>query len=933
MSHDREEGADIRTLGLLLVLFLLVLFILWLIQSLSTQQKTCPKEAFSCDSSCGCCVKDGFGNPIPYCDTEVCGQGYVLNSRGQCCSINDLSQCIKREEVCLNPQQCNEQNPCCPGYSCNTAGSCMPCSKNMLCNPEDVNSCCEGYACNANGRCEPLTSCSMRECDKVGEPCKVCDSAGNCAECQDKSVCVYNSKLKKNVCALQGDCPAGYHLNDDLRSPCKCISNTDNSCPSCIGKSCSADNVGKSCSLCDASGKCTTCPEQICANVEGTYSCVDKGKCAIGYECKQCASGCCNAEDGSCIDIQNNKCIGDLKPCATCESGCCNPDGTCPACTSITCDADHAKQACSVYCTGDECMPCSDKICVNIIGGGPNVYECLAQGNAPYGFVEDEKCEYGIRDPQTGECVDKSHPSVVKDSPEGYECIKVKAKSENKLLNININLPPLYCNSTGCYLESELPEGADIIYYCKDNKKCPMGICPWKPFTPKQFEIKKLCPKCPDDFIDAVSNPPEICLDCISACSADGRVYDLNGDTYLDRLDIEIFNNFLASKQYDRRYDFNNDNVVDEKDLECLSEACTSEGCHVVNISSATTCISLKAYPPEARAALGEQVHNVVSAPVDFNAYKTQYPKYANAFDQLHDEIIKKIGTGVIIAGGNANIPIYISVERGNPYIYGSSASIEKEYFSGCVYFTNEKKSTAPTDSIQVMLLEREPGCKPELHPQMTDTLDTLIDTSIKNAFGRCIQEDCDSELAWVELTCKLSVPGKCVKVSSRPGGEACNEEDTKCKECISALNEKCTELATLVSTNCYSKSLSFSDFCGSKTYEQCTTSNSKKSWCNNLVGSVNTQCPTLANSLRDEYKPLWNDLCNTGNFAYLACGSSFDKCNTDMSGFKNIVKIMIRDQAVKLIDKNTGVTSELDPSEVSKFPTVSATDICPLTN
>jgi len=165
-------------------------------------------------------------------------------------------------------------------------------------------------------------------------------------------------------------------------------------------------------------------------------------------------------------------------------------------------------------------------------------------------------------------------------------------------------------------------------------------------------------------------------------------------------------------------------------------------------------------------------------------------------------------------------------------------------------------------------------------------------------------------------------VPGECGNVN--PSIKA---------DCESALNEKCTELATQVSTNCYSKSSSFSDFCGSKTYEQCTTSNSKESWCNNLIGSVNTQCPTLANSLRDEYKPLWNDLCNTGNFAYLACGSSFDKCTTDMSGFKNIVKIMIRDQAVELIDKNTSVTSKLDPNEVSKFPTATATDICPLTN
>lgn len=890
MSYDREQGADIRTLGLLLVLFLLILLVLWLLQFLAPASGECPPEASACTiGPCGCCAKDGFGNLIPYCDVKSCGQGYILNSRGQCCSINDLSRCISMQDVCVTPPVCNDQNPCCPGYSCNASGSCMPCSEKALCDPLNINSCCSGFACNANGRCEPIVSCSMKECATKGEACKVCDASGNCAECQDRSTCVRSDRLGRNVCLPQGDCPDGYHINEDTASRCRCVSNIDNSCPECTGSSCFAQNLGRNCNLCDKSGKCTECINQICASFEGSYSCLDKGKCVNGYECAKCASGCCNA-DGTCAGEQ--VCIGSLKPCGTCPSGCCNADGTCPACTT-TCDASKAGQACSIYCEGDQCIPCDDKVCVNIIGGGPNVHECIPQGDAPYGYVQDSRCKYGIRNSITGKCLDVLDPNFVADPPEGYVCIQVNLTSP-----IGRQIRMFYCQGTNnntCI--------RDPITY----------MCSWQPFTPQQFDNKKKCPLCPDWWVFNFSTPPEICLDCIEECNTNGAAYDLNGDGHLDALDIAVFDKYIASRQpYDRRYDFNNDKKVDDADRTCLATVCAEGGCSVIDLSSVQMCISIMAYPPEARAALGEQVHNTVSAPFDFGDYASRYPQYSAMFNVLSDEIASEIGTGTSGVGGGLAPQINLAVERGMPYIYGSNVSIEKKYFSGCVSFANPMGN-----SLQVMQLKRASGCSPALEPVITTDFNSLLSNSAKRAFQQCAMGRCTYDRAYVELMCKLAAPGKC-------------DEYKYGEECKAELNNTCTQFAQVVYENCHAKYATFKDWCGSRAYEQCTTDESRNAWCASLINSTTQKCLGMASQLTLKAQPLWKELCPTiSSFENRPCIESFKECYTDMTAFSNLVKVLVRDDAVKLLDSGTGAASMLTSTSVTTLPVVSG-GTCP---
>ncbi len=688
MSHDREEGADMRTLGLLLVLFLLILFILWLIQYLNGLQGTCPTEAFKCESSaCGCCVKDGFGNPVSYCDSGKCGKGFVLNSRGQCCNINDLSSCISTQDVCVTPPVCNEQNPCCPGYSCNATGGCIPCEANMLCNPADVNSCCTGFACNANGRCESTTSCALKECSTKGETCKICDASGNCAACQDKSICVYNTGLKKNTCSPQGDCPEGYVLNPDKTLKCKCISTVDGSCPDCTGRACSQQEEGQSCSICDKSGKCASCASQMCANVEGSYTCMQKGKCTDGYECDKCASGCCKA-DGSCSE--SLKCSENKVPCDNCISKCCNADGTCPSgeqCT-IKCDASTVGGYCNLVIDEENPIPCDESMCVQAFGGS-GVYKCMPKGNAPSGYIQDDDCPNGhIRNPQTGKCFDSTDPGYVVKPPDGYECVKKTVKQTGKTCTKSgpfdicafspgdIFTNSISCGIAGCFQMVTVPDnipsfnpvnlpiggstgnlnlpnlpGIGVsgnllnsmdVFYCR---KLTDPNWPDEPYDQNQFDNKKKCPLCPDRILPFFTSPPDICLDCQSKCATDGAVYDLNGDLILDALDLNVFDLYVASKKpYDRRYDFNNDGVVDDKDRKCAEDSC-SGGCRVMNITSITTCINTMAYPPEARQSLGEQIHNNVSAPFDFSGYAKANPDLAAGFTALKRQVVLQVGT------------------------------------------------------------------------------------------------------------------------------------------------------------------------------------------------------------------------------------------------------------------------------------------------
>jgi hypothetical protein len=57
-------------------------------------------------------------------------------------------------------------------------------------------------------------------------------------------------------------------------------------------------------------------------------------------------------------------------------------------------------------------------------------------------------------------------------------------------------------------------------------------------------------------------------------------------------------------------------------------------------------------------------------------------------------------------------------------------------------------------------------------------------------------------------------------------------------------------------------------------------------------------------------------------------CTDSFETCFTPTELFKNLVKQHVKDDAIKLLDEGTGVTSTY-PSEVTTLPVISGND-CP---
>ncbi|MCX8200393.1 MAG: dockerin type I domain-containing protein [Candidatus Micrarchaeota archaeon] len=531
MSRDDDEG--LMPIARIIVLVILGLLVLWALLSLfgGAGEQACPPEALKCDvGPCKCCVKDGFGNLIPYCDTKKCGPGYVLNSQGQCCSVNDFTKCLKPSDVCVTPEVCSGTQPCCPGYTCSPEGKCIPCSVGLLCNPSDVNSCCAGLACNSNGRCEPLV-CALKECPVTGKQCQVCDDTGNCVSCIDNSVCTFSQQLNKKVCisscagapcspdkpccqsspfcvnGLCSKCAAGQKECDTQLCASGCCDAITGECI-CEGKACALDSDCCSASKYCVNGKCSKCPagQRECDTQKCASGCCDAvtGECACGGLVCSSDNDCCKLAP-HCVDGKCSECPAGQVPCQTCKGGCCLKSGGCPLCDGKTCA--KAEDCCesSPFCNNGACVQCP-----------PGQHKC-----------DSSMCATGCCADGANTCASCISKACSTDAdcncPDAPFCVNSICRKE----------PPGTTTDSSCPDGYRKPDGT--CYFCSEQL-CfgPAQCCPSAPYcvtktSKNQFGITltmKYCSKCPSGQVTCSScpggccNPDGTCPSCKDAkCS------------------------------------------------------------------------------------------------------------------------------------------------------------------------------------------------------------------------------------------------------------------------------------------------------------------------------------------------------------------------------------------------------------------------------
>ncbi|MGC9057841.1 MAG: hypothetical protein ACP5H8_02055 [Candidatus Micrarchaeia archaeon] len=790
---EREE-TDWKPIIIIIFLVILGLLIVWLF---SQQQGACPPESFQCtSSSCGCCVYDGFGNPIDYCDFATCGAGRFLNPQGQCCDINNPQSCILVQNVCTNPPSCDDTKPCCPGSVCEN-GTCKPCDKGMFCDPNNVNSCCTGYACNSLGRCESITSCSMKECKVPGEKCTVCDSQGSCMQCQDNSVCAYNPTQKKNVCAPQEGCPDGYVWMNGC-----CADVSTGQCISCTGDSCAPENVGQPCKKCDANNVCTICESSICAKdtVSGTYSCKLQGSCSDGLvECDDCATGCCN------------------------------PDGTCADCIGNPCTAEQAGQPCSI-CDGNNCIVCGSSVCAKA-SKDSDEYKCIP-GDA--GLVQDNTCKFGYKDPITGECILNSIKVP-------YLCWKV-IEISNKTFLVPCDNPdtPAQCNvyvngafvpcADKCVVYKPVLLQSKPIYLptpCTGNDSTDTECYKFQnlngfwvpiPCSAVNEECKKLVRlelggnmvylyiPCSMDSGKEVS-PPEVCLDCQSVCKEDAVFYDLNGDGILDNEDVQLFDEAYNPGVYDMRLDFNGDGIVNEKDRECIAGACSGGGCRVVQPRQCTETENMGDIEKSltAKALSSQNQYMYWCSPIKQNIKSYSLDKlFGGGIKEYASEIAKNMDDisghnnlnseekhkTVFLQYVNQQFGNYALVYAfGNPFIQNSTLGNGDLYYSYCTYLVNPIDVNVERKSMQPIYYASRQGCSDRMKIYTDSSYLSFVENKAVSIYNNCMKNSsvCNEYYGFYPNMCKERAISLCnAELLDKNNSNRC------ISKCISA-NNGCT--------------------------------------------------------------------------------------------------------------------------------------------
>lgn len=354
MPFGRNEDTGMELIAILLIGFILLLLVFLLLQNLGN---ACPQGTVQCDASvsaCGCCVEDGLGNLVEYCEAGVCPSGYSLDpNTGRCCDVQNPSNCITNQEVCVNPLSCSLDSECCNGWSCEN-GECAPCESGLICDPQDPDSCCSNYVCSEEGRCE---SCANQQC------------------------------------SLDSDCCEGYECNNGLCTSCERVCNNDQDC--CNGWNCEGGVCASCYRLCGSDIDCCNgdaCFDGSCLGCEQGAYCDENKPCCDGYQCNL-QTNTCDSCDRQCT--LNEQC---------CEGGVCS-EGICvypQSCEGFACS--NPGEPCRV-CSGNDCVNCEDDT-VCAWDSTLSKFTCQSSGNCGEGQVacEDTDCPSGCCDALSGEC-------------------------------------------------------------------------------------------------------------------------------------------------------------------------------------------------------------------------------------------------------------------------------------------------------------------------------------------------------------------------------------------------------------------------------------------------------------------------------------------------------------------------------------------------
>jgi len=323
----------------------------------------CTQQCFygivSCDSDCDDCG-----------DREIKICPCVNNSDCDSCSSCDptnhvcVNKCPKGEicsESCGGCAECDENNPCTNGRTCQNCKCDCPTDKpylnsnNVCINCRNNDDCPPGQRCTEDG-CKPV-DCTTGVYDKITDKCVQCITRANCTDpnecCTSDNKCECCTGFVRDFegncvpapdCKFDSDCKDCEFCDIAGGSKCKPIL-----CPP--GTICSG---GGCVDICDCDDPlCNS--NNACIRIDGTTCACSKceGGCANG---EPCGPGCYCDKSGTTPTCRPNPCAVSCTNGTDCGPGCgCNPDtDQCEPCSGVDC-GDACNKLLGCECQGDDC--------------------------------------------------------------------------------------------------------------------------------------------------------------------------------------------------------------------------------------------------------------------------------------------------------------------------------------------------------------------------------------------------------------------------------------------------------------------------------------------------------------------------------------------------------------------------------------------------